>query len=172
MTQCWDADPLRRPNVNMLHGMIMDLSKLNILNDKKNKKFLNPFTFLQPSSRSSSKTNYTTYTDSRLFASKMHQFENLPEPKNATEEEQEAFHSRPYDFNITSDFIQYTISTSKSNTSKSSGSLRSSKVISKVFEKFKKKQVSDTSDNSNQSSQSSSKKKQEQPKETVGDNKG
>ncbi|UZO24131.1 uncharacterized protein OCT59_016449 [Rhizophagus irregularis] len=171
MTQCWDADPLRRPNVNMLHGMIMDLSKLNILNDKKNKKFLNPFTFLQPSSRSSSKTNYTTYTDSRSFASKMHQFENLPEPKNATEEEQEAFHSRPYDFNITSDFIQY-ISTSKSNTSKSSGSLRSSKVISKVFEKFKKKQVSDTSDNSNQSSQSSSKKKQEQPKETVGDNKG
>ncbi|EXX58854.1 polo kinase CDC5 [Rhizophagus irregularis DAOM 197198w] len=85
MTQCWDADPLRRPNVNMLHGMIMDLSKLNILNDKKNKKFLNPFTFLQPSSRSSSKTNYTTYTDSRSFASKMHQFENLPEPKNATE---------------------------------------------------------------------------------------
>ncbi|CAB4443369.1 unnamed protein product [Rhizophagus irregularis] len=154
--------------------MIMNLSKLNILNDdKKNKKLLHTFTFLQPSSRSSSKTNYTTYTASRLFTSKLHQFENLPEPKNATEEEQEAFHSKPYDFNINSDFIQYS-STSKSSTSKSSDSSSTlrSKVISKVFEKFKKKQVSDTSDNSNQSSQSSSKKKQEQPKETVGDNKG
>ncbi|RIA91056.1 hypothetical protein C1645_822539 [Glomus cerebriforme] len=32
--------------------------------------------------------------------SKLYQFENLPEPRNATEEEQEAFHSKPYDFNI------------------------------------------------------------------------
>ncbi|CAB4496022.1 unnamed protein product [Rhizophagus irregularis] len=32
--------------------------------------------------------------------SKIHQFEGLPEPKNATEEEQEAFHSKPYDFSI------------------------------------------------------------------------
>ncbi|RIA84162.1 hypothetical protein C1645_880099 [Glomus cerebriforme] len=36
----------------------------------------------------------------RLCASKIHQFEGLPEPRNATEEEQEAFHSKPYDFNI------------------------------------------------------------------------
>ncbi|CAB4375983.1 unnamed protein product [Rhizophagus irregularis] len=156
----------------------MNLSKLNILNDdKKNKKFLHPFTFLQPSSRSSSKTNYTTYTTSRLFTSKLHQFENLPEPKNAIEEEQEAFHSSPYDFNITSDFIAskddsiLTSSTSKSSgsSSKNSGTLRS-KVLSKVLEKLKKKQPSDTSDNSNQSSQSSSKKKQKQPVETVDDN--
>ncbi|GBC26135.2 kinase-like domain-containing protein [Rhizophagus irregularis DAOM 181602=DAOM 197198] len=40
------------------------------------------------------------YTSSRLFTSKVHQFENLPEPKNATEEEQEAFHSKTYDFSI------------------------------------------------------------------------
>ncbi|CAB5187740.1 unnamed protein product [Rhizophagus irregularis] len=35
-----------------------------------------------------------------LSTSKLHQFENLPEPRNATEEEQEAFHSQPYDFEI------------------------------------------------------------------------
>ncbi|CAB4389460.1 unnamed protein product [Rhizophagus irregularis] len=29
------------------------------------------------------------YTSSRLFTSKIHNFGNLPEPKNATEEEQE-----------------------------------------------------------------------------------
>ncbi|PKK66352.1 hypothetical protein RhiirC2_868349 [Rhizophagus irregularis] len=39
--------------------------------------------------------------NSKLFTSKIHKFENLPEPKNATEEEQEAFYtSRLYDFSI------------------------------------------------------------------------
>ncbi|CAB4491190.1 unnamed protein product [Rhizophagus irregularis] len=32
--------------------------------------------------------------------SKLHQFENLPEPRNATEEELEAFYSKPYNFYI------------------------------------------------------------------------
>ncbi|CAB4435740.1 unnamed protein product [Rhizophagus irregularis] len=40
------------------------------------------------------------YTNSRLFTSKIHNFGNLPEPRNATEEEQEVFHSKLYDFNI------------------------------------------------------------------------
>ncbi|RIA85250.1 hypothetical protein C1645_808377 [Glomus cerebriforme] len=38
----------------------------------------------------------TNYTSSRLFTSKVYQFENLPEPKNATE----AFHSKPYNYKI------------------------------------------------------------------------
>ncbi|CAB4389993.1 unnamed protein product [Rhizophagus irregularis] len=40
------------------------------------------------------------YTSRGLFTSKIHNFENLPEPRNATEEEQEVFHSKLYDFNI------------------------------------------------------------------------
>ncbi|CAB4380904.1 unnamed protein product [Rhizophagus irregularis] len=32
--------------------------------------------------------------------SKLHQFENLPEPRNATEAELEAFYSKPYNFYI------------------------------------------------------------------------
>ncbi|GBC39723.2 uncharacterized protein OCT59_011957 [Rhizophagus irregularis] len=39
-------------------------------------------------------------SSSSLSTSKLHQFENLPELRNATEEEQEAFHSKPYDFII------------------------------------------------------------------------
>ncbi|CAB5109911.1 unnamed protein product [Rhizophagus irregularis] len=39
-------------------------------------------------------------SSSRLFTSKIHNFGNLPEPRNATEEEQEVFHSKLYDFNI------------------------------------------------------------------------
>ncbi|RIA98587.1 hypothetical protein C1645_812652, partial [Glomus cerebriforme] len=42
----------------------------------------------------------TNNTNSRLCTSKIHQFGGLPEPRNATEEEQEAFHSKPYDFNV------------------------------------------------------------------------
>ncbi|CAB5359158.1 unnamed protein product [Rhizophagus irregularis] len=38
--------------------------------------------------------------NSKLFTSKIHTFENLPEPKNATEGEQEAFHSKLHDFSI------------------------------------------------------------------------
>ncbi|CAB4493963.1 unnamed protein product [Rhizophagus irregularis] len=45
-----------------------------------------------------SSENYTS--SSKLFTSKVHQFENLPEPRNATEEQQ-AFHSnKSYDFHI------------------------------------------------------------------------
>uniref|UniRef100_U9UBD3 Uncharacterized protein n=1 Tax=Rhizophagus irregularis (strain DAOM 181602 / DAOM 197198 / MUCL 43194) TaxID=747089 RepID=U9UBD3_RHIID len=39
----------------------------------------------------------TNYANSRLYASKVHQFEFFSEPKNATEEEQEAFYSKSYD---------------------------------------------------------------------------
>ncbi|CAB5343176.1 unnamed protein product [Rhizophagus irregularis] len=56
------------------------------------------------------------YTSSRLFISKIHNFENLSEPRNATEEEQEAFHSKSYDFSIPDD--------------------SSSKRLSKVFRKL------------------------------------
>ncbi|POG79165.1 kinase-like domain-containing protein [Rhizophagus irregularis DAOM 181602=DAOM 197198] len=63
MIQCWDANPLKRPDINTLSE------------------------------------NYTS--SSKLFTSKVHQFENLPEPRNATEEEQQAFHSnKSYDFHI------------------------------------------------------------------------
>ncbi|CAB4478779.1 unnamed protein product [Rhizophagus irregularis] len=43
---------------------------------------------------SSFKTNYAS---SKLSTSKVHQFGFFPEPKNATEEEQEAFYSKSYD---------------------------------------------------------------------------
>ncbi|CAB4435713.1 unnamed protein product [Rhizophagus irregularis] len=41
--------------------------------------------------------------NSKSFTSKLYKFENLPEPKNATEEEQKAFYiTRSYDFSISS----------------------------------------------------------------------
>ncbi|CAB5389631.1 unnamed protein product [Rhizophagus irregularis] len=59
------------------------------------------------------------YTSSRLFTSKIHNFENLPEPRNATEEEQEV-----NDFN-------------KSNSSKVITTFEySNKKLSKLFKKL------------------------------------
>ncbi|CAB4376619.1 unnamed protein product [Rhizophagus irregularis] len=84
----------------------------------------------------------TNYINSRLFTSKVHQFENLSEPKNATEEEQEAFHSKIYDFSIPDiieDFNNSTDQTSKINSIFKGGSKRLSKV-------FKRLQISSKND--------------------------
>ncbi|GES80138.1 kinase-like domain-containing protein [Rhizophagus clarus] len=92
MEQCWDADPLKRLNIQSLKKKIEEihLSYQNMPNELFQSKIKND---------SIIKTN-TIYTSSKLHTSKVHQFENLPEQKNATEEEQEAFHSKLYDFNI------------------------------------------------------------------------
>ncbi|RIA80243.1 kinase-like domain-containing protein [Glomus cerebriforme] len=98
MEQCWDDDPLKRPDINTLYDTINKLNKSFILNESNcNKMFLSPSDLFNPISTSLT----TNYASNRLFTSKVYQFENLPEPKNATE----VFHSKPYDFTITSDMI-------------------------------------------------------------------
>ncbi|PKC52964.1 hypothetical protein RhiirA1_480294, partial [Rhizophagus irregularis] len=91
MVQCWDADPLKRPDIytfeKKMERITLDYQNMS---DKS----------FQSEIDSNLETNYTS---SRLFTSKIHNFENLPEPKNATEEEQEAFHSKSYDFSIPDD---------------------------------------------------------------------
>ncbi|EXX66435.1 Mkk1p [Rhizophagus irregularis DAOM 197198w] len=77
MKECWDADPLKRPDANALEikmrrinlhyqNMSDELFKLEMDNLEMNKVG----------------ANYTS-------SSKIHNFGNLPEPRNATEEEQE-----------------------------------------------------------------------------------
>ncbi|GES80107.1 kinase-like domain-containing protein [Rhizophagus clarus] len=136
MKECWDADPLKRPNINVLeyemekiylyyHNMPVELFHSEIDNLKINKS-------------SESRANYTS---SGLFTSKIHNFENLPEPRNATEEEQEAFHSKSYDFSIPDNINDF-------NKSSKQNSNRSSKIINifkddsiKFSEEFKKLQI-------------------------------
>ena len=73
MEQCWDADPLKRSDVDSLFSKVneINLHYQNISSELTQK--------IQPDE---SKTNYTS---SKLLTSKVHQFENMPEPKNATE---------------------------------------------------------------------------------------
>ncbi|PKK60924.1 kinase-like protein [Rhizophagus irregularis] len=91
MKQCWDADPLKRPDIDTLLNKISGINALyqNITNE------------LDADNNLETNDSETNYTSSRLFnTSKIHQFENFPEPRNATEEEQEAFHSKSYKFSI------------------------------------------------------------------------
>ncbi|RIA89507.1 kinase-like domain-containing protein [Glomus cerebriforme] len=90
MKQCWDADPLKRPDIRTLRNKIREINRL-YQNES------NELTQLKVNSKSEVNKQNTNYTSSRLFTSKVHQFQNFPEPRNATEEEQEAFHSKSYD---------------------------------------------------------------------------
>ncbi|PKC50498.1 hypothetical protein RhiirA1_486189 [Rhizophagus irregularis] len=81
MKECWNANSLKRPGANTLCNKIQktilyyqnmsdELIKSEIDNLEMNKVEEN-------------------YTSSRSFTSKIHNFGNLSEPRNATEEEQE-----------------------------------------------------------------------------------
>ncbi|CAB4436857.1 unnamed protein product [Rhizophagus irregularis] len=98
MKQCWDADPSKRPDIDTLQDEIYALLQFyqSISNE-----------ILQQETNNNLERNklinnsMSNHINSKLFISKMYQFKNLPGPRNATEEEQEAFHSKSYDcFNI------------------------------------------------------------------------
>ncbi|EXX78471.1 Cla4p [Rhizophagus irregularis DAOM 197198w] len=76
--QCWDADPLKRPDVYTLKN---EIKKINILYQNNPSKLVanNNLKINKSNSLKSKDTNSTLYT------SKLHQFETLPEPRNATE---------------------------------------------------------------------------------------
>ncbi|PKC73080.1 hypothetical protein RhiirA1_451551 [Rhizophagus irregularis] len=116
MEQCWNANPLKRPDTDTLFDEISEIktyyqnnpNELPQLIAKVDKEKIN--------------------MNSKSFTSKIYKFETLPEPKNATEEEQKAFYiSRSYDFSISSNSSnlgkssnQYTSISSKDNDSKES----------------------------------------------------
>ncbi|GES76544.1 kinase-like domain-containing protein [Rhizophagus clarus] len=96
MKQCWDADPLKRIDSNTLKDKIGEIH-LHYQNES-NELFQS---YINDNSNISNNTN-----SSRLL-SKVYQLENFSVPRNATEEEQEAFHSKPYDFDIPDDINDF-----------------------------------------------------------------
>ncbi|PKC54251.1 kinase-like protein [Rhizophagus irregularis] len=100
-------------DIHIENAIHRDLHSKNILHSHYVQRFyISDFGFCGPANRPSKNTNSTLYT------SKLHQFETLPEPRNATEEELEAFHSTPYDFEIPDnieDFNKSSINTFKNS---------------------------------------------------------
>ncbi|POG69467.1 kinase-like domain-containing protein [Rhizophagus irregularis DAOM 181602=DAOM 197198] len=91
MEQCWDANPLKRPDTNAVWKTIREIktyyqnnpNELPQLIAKVDKEKIN--------------------MNSKSFTSKTYKFDNLPKPKNATEVKKIAFYiRRSYDFSISS----------------------------------------------------------------------
>ncbi|UZO02799.1 uncharacterized protein OCT59_021277 [Rhizophagus irregularis] len=91
----------------------------------------------------------TNCKSNKLFTSKIYQFKNLPEPKNATEEEQKTFHSNnSYDhFNIPDNINDFNSSSNQSydSISKASSILKDdNEELSKSFNEL---QINSNDDN-------------------------
>ncbi|PKY27016.1 kinase-like protein, partial [Rhizophagus irregularis] len=109
MKQCWDADPSKRPDIGTLWKKI---EEVNIFYQNKPNELL---TKLEEdnSLEIGDLENYTN--SSRLFTSKVHQFENFPEPRNATG----AFHSnKSHNFHIPNNIDDFDKLNNQKNSSK------------------------------------------------------
>ncbi|GBC05832.1 hypothetical protein RclHR1_06460003 [Rhizophagus clarus] len=130
MVQCWDADPMKRPNLIDLYNKIFEMRKhsQNIsINSNSNisrnrsliKKFIKKIKIFQsPESKTSNKPETNEFgdeTDYKLFESKVYSFENFPEQRNGTEEEQEAFHNKYYNFGVSNDIDENILSIMQSS---------------------------------------------------------
>ena len=96
MEQCWDADPSKRPDCTPLYFKMQEIIQIYHRDTSKNQntikkifKKLNLLKSSQPktskNSETNKKSNLEIYYTSNLSTSKVYQFENLPEPRNATE---------------------------------------------------------------------------------------
>ncbi|CAB4377446.1 unnamed protein product [Rhizophagus irregularis] len=127
MEQCWNANPLERPNIKTLRNKIREI-KFYYLN--------NPNELPQLKAKIDKEINHAN-TSSKLFTSKIHKYDNLPEPKNATEEEQEAFHSKLYDFNIPENIDDFGQSSNQNNKRNSNVIEAGNTRLTKVFKKLR-----------------------------------
>ncbi|PKK65322.1 kinase-like protein, partial [Rhizophagus irregularis] len=137
MKQCWDADPSKRPDIDTLYD---EISELNLYYQNKPNELL---TKLEEDNNLEIE-NYTN--SSRLFTSKVHQFENFPKPRNATEEEQEAFHSnKSYNFHIPNNIDDFDKLNNQKNSSKIISIFKvGSKKLSKIFKRNSKNDIQET----------------------------
>src|ERR1051325_2456241 len=74
MEQCWDADPSKRPADSFTIVETLGEIYQNISNELPQPEVIN---------NNNSKSNYTSTSTSRILTSKVHQFENISEPRNA-----------------------------------------------------------------------------------------
>ncbi|CAB4491174.1 unnamed protein product [Rhizophagus irregularis] len=83
MKQCWDADPSNRPDI---HALWEKINEINLFYQNKSDELLT-----QPEENNNFEIENHT-SGNILSTSRLHHFENLSEPRNATEGELEAFY--------------------------------------------------------------------------------
>ncbi|RIA88668.1 kinase-like domain-containing protein [Glomus cerebriforme] len=85
MEQCWDADPEKRPDIHTLWKKLEEI----------NKSFHEDSDYWKNIHFDINSNIKSSYSNSKLYS-----FHNIPEPRNATKEEQEAYHTTQFDLNI------------------------------------------------------------------------
>ncbi|POG69982.1 kinase-like domain-containing protein [Rhizophagus irregularis DAOM 181602=DAOM 197198] len=93
MEQCWDADPTKRPDIDTLDDKIGEMNRLNYQNElKKNKSIVKKL--FEKIVLSKSKANTAPKIN------EISNFENNNTSSRLFTKEQEAFHSKTYNYNI------------------------------------------------------------------------
>ncbi|PKK76377.1 kinase-like protein, partial [Rhizophagus irregularis] len=121
MEQCWDADATKRPDIYTFSDKITEIYKsycqnenyeqiINITNTYNS--LLNTNFNVNSSSTINSFFENSSKGSSNWNNSRVYSFENFPEPRNATKEEQDAYHSIQFDFDLQDGMI---IAEEKSN---------------------------------------------------------
>jgi hypothetical protein len=77
MELCWDADLTKRPNAKTLRNNIRELARLYVQNNEQ--------TISNQESSTPVIDDSSIISMSRNYTSKIYQFKNLSEPRNATE---------------------------------------------------------------------------------------
>ncbi|RIA91955.1 kinase-like domain-containing protein [Glomus cerebriforme] len=92
MKQCWDANPTKRPNMKDLLNRIRKIKSYYQYKDNNEP---------QPDNTSSQLSSKSTDSFFYSFKSKVYNFKDLPEPRNATiKEEQEGYRCIQFDFDL------------------------------------------------------------------------
>ncbi|EXX62010.1 Mkk2p [Rhizophagus irregularis DAOM 197198w] len=99
MEQCWDADQTRRPDIFTLYNEIRSLYR-SYLNNENEEQQTNNITSVQLNTNFSISSTNSINSFFRNSSSRVYYFKDLPEPRNATKEEQEAYHSIQFDFDL------------------------------------------------------------------------
>ena len=92
--QCWNADPLKRPKAKELYDLFADLFMNNVesavINEqiKETEEANKKLSFSTTTSLSTGILSYTTHVQA-VYTSRLLDFKNLPEPKNADDNETE-----------------------------------------------------------------------------------
>ena len=89
MEQCWDADPTKRPDIDTLKDKMCSMRNSYYQNDNNDQLIFNSTNInnLQSNANSSSinsNSNSTSSLISKYSTSKVYNFKNMPEPRNAT----------------------------------------------------------------------------------------
>ncbi|GBC22765.2 kinase-like domain-containing protein [Rhizophagus irregularis DAOM 181602=DAOM 197198] len=102
MEQCWDADPSKRPDIDTLYDEIKSLYRSYLINenDEQQTNNITSIDNFQLNTNFSISSTNSINSFFRNSSSRVYYFKDLPEPRNATKEEQEAYHSIQFDFDL------------------------------------------------------------------------